>query len=71
MSLNSNPAVKRAFEERRYTDARGTVWGRGMDGWHDVSAVEDGEDTFVDGIFQLPHYTLIKMIEEENPSGTE
>lgn len=58
MSLNDNPAVRKAYEDRVYTDARGLVWKRGMDGWF-MDGVED--------IYLARHDDFVAMIEEEHP----
>ena len=60
MSLNSNPAVKKAYEDRTYTDAKGRQWRRGMDGWFD--------DAFEGGIYLMRHSDFVDMVEKEHPS---
>jgi hypothetical protein len=63
MSLNDNPAVKVAYEARSYTDARGTVWRRGMDGWFD--------DDFEGGIYLMRHEDFVEMVEKEQPNDRD
>jgi hypothetical protein len=58
MSLNDNPAVKKAYEDRIYTDARGLEWRRGMDGWF-----LDGAE----GIYLARHHDFVEMVEKEHP----
>lgn len=61
MSLFSdNPAVRKAYEERTYTDAEGRVWRRGMDGWFD--------DGFERGLYLVRHHDFVALVEWENPA---
>jgi general stress protein 26 len=61
MSLNDNPAVKQAYEDRSYTDAKGDTWRRGLDGW------------FLDGVhgpntvMLVRHDDFVDYIEKEHP----
>jgi hypothetical protein len=62
VSLNDNPAVKKAYEDRTYTDtAKGRTWRRGMDGWF-LDGVE-GE-----GIYLIRHHDFVAMVEKEHPA---
>jgi hypothetical protein len=58
MSLNDNPAVRKAYEERTYTDRDGAVWRRGLDGWF--------LDNF-EGIYLVRHPDFVKKVEKEHP----
>lgn len=57
--FDHNPAVRKAYESYEYTDARGTKWRRGMDGWFDRSNP--------DLICLARHHDFIAMVETENP----
>ncbi|HEX9229837.1 MAG TPA: hypothetical protein VF885_24835 [Arthrobacter sp.] len=60
MSLNDNPAVRKAYEERTYTDAEGNAWRRGMDGWF---------LDYADGSVMLcRHDDFVDLVLKENPS---
>lgn len=57
---SDNPAVREAYEKGTYTDKKGWLWRRGMDGWfHDRS---EG------GVFLTYNHLMIAMIEEEHPN---
>ncbi len=62
VSLNDNPVVRKAYEDRTYTDTRGRDWRRGLDGWFldDV----DGRG----GIMLCRHQDFVEMIEKEHPT---
>lgn len=59
MSLSENPAVRKAYEDRTYTDKEGTTWRRGMDGWFDDSKRPD--------IWLIRHHSFVEMVEREHP----
>lgn len=58
--FNDNPAVRKAYEDRTYTDAKGVVWRRGMDGWFD--------DDYKGGVFLCRHDDFVDLVLKENPS---
>lgn len=58
MSLNDNPAVKQAYEDRAYTDLQGVDWRRGLDGWFADSG---------DIVHLIRHEDFVEMIEKEHP----
>jgi hypothetical protein len=55
-----SPAVQKAYEDRTYTDAEGTVWRRGMDGWF--------VDDFEGGIYLIRHEDFVALVLKENPA---
>lgn len=59
MSLNDNPAVRKAYEDRTYTDTRGIDWRRGLDGWF---------SDLGDAVHLIRHEDFVAMIEEEHPA---
>ena len=61
MSLNNNPAVRKAYEDRTYTDARGNQWRRGMDGWFLDNV--DGKG----GVMLCRHGDFVELVEKEHP----
>lgn len=62
MPLYSNPAVREAYAAGTYTDVRGVVWRRGMDGWFD--------DDYCDGaVFLCRHQDFVEMVEKEHPES--
>jgi hypothetical protein len=56
-----NKAVEAAYESRKYVDAAGVEWRRGMDGWFldDV----DGKG----GVMLIRHHDMVARIEREHP----
>lgn len=62
MSLNDNPAVRKAYEDRTYTDLQGNEWRRGMDGWFLDNV--DGKG----GVMLCRHDDFVDLVLEENPS---
>lgn len=62
MSLNDNPAVRKAYEDRTYTDASGDVWRRGMDGWFLDDAAGPGT------VLLVRHEDFVAIIEKEHPA---
>ncbi|MGZ4659664.1 MAG: hypothetical protein ACXVYB_00125 [Arthrobacter sp.] len=62
MSLNNNPAVRKAYEDRTYTDKEGTVWRRGMDGWFLDNV--DGKG----GFMLIRHGNFVELVEKEHPT---
>lgn len=63
MSLLDNPAVRKAYEDRTYTDATGVVWHRGLDGWFDQSGEELGI------IHLIRHDDFVEMVIQESLEG--
>lgn len=63
MSLNDNPAVKQAYEDRTYTAKDGTEWRRGLDGWF----TDIFTDLGTDGLMLIRHQDFVDMIEKEHP----
>ena len=61
MSLNDNPAVRKAYEDRTYTDAKGNQWRRGMDGWF-LNNV-DGKG----GVMLCRHDDFVELVLTEHP----
>lgn len=61
MSLNDNPAVRKAYEDRTYTDANGAEWRRGLDGWFLDDC--DGKG----GVMLVRHDDFVRYVEKENP----
>lgn len=62
MSLNDNPAVKKAYEDRSYTDKNGDTWRRGMDGWFLDDAMGPGT------VLLVRHHDFVEIIEKEHPA---
>lgn len=62
MSLNDNPAVRKAYEDRTYTDKNGDQWRRGMDGWFLDNV--DGKG----GVMLARHDDFVELVEKENPA---
>jgi hypothetical protein len=60
MSLNDNPAVRKAYEDRTYTDKNGDQWRRGLDGWFLDNV--DGKG----GTMLCRHHDFVKLIESEH-----
>lgn len=59
MSLNDNPAVRKAYEDRVYTDKQGQEWHRGLDGWfHEVSEKSS---------LLVRHHDFVELVEKEHP----
>jgi len=56
--MSKNVAVAAAFLAGEYTDARGTLWVKGMDGWFDRSNP--------DIICLAYHHDMAALIEKEN-----
>lgn len=61
MGLSKNKAVDAAYKARKYTDATGTEWRRGMDGWF----LDDVDDK--GGFVLIRHPDMVAKIENENP----
>lgn len=55
--MSDHPAVTKAYREREYTDANGTLWERGMDGWFDRSRPG--------WIHIMHHHDMADLIERE------
>lgn len=62
MALSDNPAVRKAYDDGTYTDAKGVTYRRGMDGWF-VDNI-DGKG----GMMLVWHHHFVELIEKENPS---
>lgn len=60
MSLNDNPAVRKAYEERTYTDKNGDQWRRGLDGW--FLDYPDGS------VMLCRHHDFVALVEKEHPA---
>lgn len=58
--MSGHPAVAKAYRDGEYTDANGTLWQRGLDGWFDRSDP--------DLIRLAYHHSIVELIEIENPS---
>lgn len=63
MSLNDNPAVRKAYEDRTYTAADGTSWRRGLDGWFTDIVTDLGPD----GLMLIRHHDFVELVEKEHP----
>ena len=63
MSLNDNPAVRKAYEDRTYTDAKGNAWRRGLDGWFLDNV--DGKG----GVMLARHDDFVELVLKENPAA--
>ena len=61
MTLSSNPAVTKAYDDGTYTDKDGSKWRRGMDGWFLDNV--DGRG----GMMLCYHHDMVALIERENP----
>lgn len=58
-----NKAVEAAYEARKYTDANGDEWRRGMDGWFLDDAAGPGT------VMLVRHHDFVAIIEREHPDG--
>lgn len=56
-----NPAVRKAYEDKVYTDTTGAEWKRGMDGWFLENI--DGRG----GIMLARHHDFVALVEKEHP----
>lgn len=59
--MSVNETVRKVYEAGEYTDAKGFVWVRGMDGWFLQGQPDDAP------IFLSRHHDMVAMIERENP----
>ncbi|HEX9088697.1 MAG TPA: hypothetical protein VF867_14360 [Arthrobacter sp.] len=60
--FDDNPAVRKAYEERTYTDHRENTWRRGLDGWFLDNVDDKG------GVMLVRHHDFVELVEKENPA---